>query len=222
MTSTQDRMLDSVIAAIRKHRLDDLITTVRTIAAYDSAGVDSNDGWGTTTPGNGSPGSGKGGGRQMAIETPEGNTDRVPTSSTEAAAFMRLERGRPDEIHGLHRADVQALRKILDGMNTIAANAKRAENLRSISDLCEPTSMCWFAQKYELPWDIAWEIHKHTDFVRHDGTRYTSTEWPERRPVCRFAYEFVRTNFREPTKEEMLTHLQRGVVRVHETTRRGS
>jgi len=213
-----------------------------------SSGVKSSepDGFGATTPGNGSPGGGKGGGPTMKIDIPErerrvpqsadgqewldslhpnrrgAGQDPVPTSSTEVAAIATLDRrGRTDPIEAITYEIIGDLRMIRDGMLRLAHALDRRERLRSITEVEDPPQ-CWVASvMHKLPYDPEWELELTA--TKFDGV--LEHPWDEEHKVCRWVYVFTRRHERLPLLEEMLQHLSKGYVRVQtgtSTTRRAS
>ncbi len=159
------------------------------------------DGFSSTTPGNGNPGGGKGGRKLMAIRDEKGDTDLVPTSSTEVAA---IDPGRHDDPIALIGNEVwMHLRRIEGALVGLDNALNRADRLQSAAAVPDPP-MCWVAQvKYQLPWDLMWEPHRATDFAG-----YLDTPFDEPRKVCRFVYDFVRRSRALPERADMLAYLE--------------
>jgi hypothetical protein len=190
------------------------------------------DGFASTTPGNGSPGGGKGGGRMMAVETPADEpgrvpqdpkvqaaflarhrrapgVDLVPTSSTEAAALAAGRRV-ASPIDDIANELVTELRRLDTALRRIGWALDRYDRIVNPSDGLDEPPQCWVASKiHGLPWDRDWEPFVSTRF---EGV--LEEPWPEDRPVCRWVYDFTRRHARVPTKAEMRQYLERGQVRV--------
>lgn len=167
------------------------------------------DGWSSSTPGNGSPGGGKGGGRQMATPGDGGVVDWVPTSSTEAAALDS--RVIPDPMGMLAARAWRHLQTISAEVAKLEAALDRAERLHG-SSLVPDAPMCAVAVMYALPWDDEWSVREGrqarlTDFGQLDEPL------PHRQLVCRYAYKFADNHKRMPTRVEMLGHLEQLAVR---------
>lgn len=190
-------------------KLDELLRRVRHLVAVDTR-VAMVDGWSSTTPGNGSPGGGKGGGRVMVIPDEAGEPDRVPTTSTEAAAFANVEARPPaDPVHQMKVAALASLRRIAHEFEQLDSTLQRFDNIRSAGQVEDPPQ-CWFVSvRLGLPWDQAWEPWRSTDFA---GVLQPPLDEP--RKVCKFVYWFVRDNRRLPSRAEALKYLERGTVKV--------
>lgn len=180
------------------------------------------DGFAARTPGNGSPGAGKGGGMTMVVK--DGRTDpgdRVPTSATELAALTIIEQDElerragkvADEMRTISYEVLQQLRNIDHALVRLAHAEDRWDRLRSTVDL-EDAPQCYVASVvHRLPWDEAWAPHVSTRF-----DNVLEQPWPEDRPVCRWVYDFTRAHGRIPSKDELLQYLARGMVRVQTGT----
>lgn len=219
MTSIVQRQIDALVKDIERHDHTGLYRQIAYVAAIGATGGgERHDGYPTTTPGNGSVGAGKGGGRTMEIADEHGLPDRVPTTATEAAAFARLE-GAPsqDPIRHLSRQLRHHLERIANAYAAIEADLRRFDNLRSTADLTEPEQCYVAAVICKLPFDPTWEHRLRTT----DFAGYLPHPWDEPRKVCRWTYDFVRARRRLPTPDEMRQHLERGTVRIltKETTR---
>lgn len=177
-------------------RATDVITVAR------SASPDP-DGFPATTPGNGSPGSGKGGGSTMVVDG-----ERLPTSSTEVAAFASGVR--VSDPSGSIGAELERELRVLESaLLRIGWALDRWDRLRSPADL-KDAPQCWVAAvMHKLPFDEKWEPHRRTTF---EGV--LDTPWREERQVCRWVYDFTRDHGRLPAEEEMRQYLERGYVRV--------
>ena len=215
MTRHRDRQIAELIRDIDRHNLTAMRTAVTRLANIDATGRNDHDGYPTTTPGNGATGGGRG--RHITVHDERGEPDEVSVTSVEQAALARLETREADPVHQLTRSTLQALTRAADALNAVEANLRRFENLRSTAQL-EDAPQCHVANvMYGLPYDMAWEPHRATDFAG-----YLAQPWNEPRKVCRFVYDFTRRSqpgswtHRLPTKEEMLQYLERGTVRMHE------
>lgn len=168
------------------------------------------DGFSSTTPGNGSPGSGKGGGRMMSVpgEQPGDVNDLVPTSSTEAAALDRLA-GRRDRdlVASMAREQLAALHLVARTLEEIRNRNDRFDQMRDARHVAD-APQCYIASTvFELPWDDQWAPLHRTDFSTIRG--FEDKVLDEPRPVCTFVYWFTRRNRRLPTRDEMLANLER-------------
>lgn len=203
ITSPPDAKVERSTSAI-----EDLLARSRHIIKVASSVSNENDGFSSTTPGNGSPGGGKGGRKLMSIPDENGQPDLVPTSTTEVAALAGI-RAMPDPIARIGRdqlADLEALAAVLERM---AGRADRFDNLRNTAVVPDPP-MCWVAQvKYKLPWDIAWEPYRTTDFVG-----VLAEPFDEPRKVSSFVYWYTRRTRQLPTHAEMSAYLHGSIVKV--------
>lgn len=187
--------------------LDDTLTRARRLLLVASSVSARPDGYPTTTPGNGSPGGGKGGQRLMAVRAEDGSTDLVPTTSVEAAAIEQ--RPLPDPVTMQGRELWQHLRRLVDELDAIARVLDRFDRLQNTAAVPDPP-MCWVAQvRYQLPWDLAWEPWRTTDFAG-----VLAHPFDEPRKVSQFVYWYTRNHRRLPERAEMLEYLQRGGVKV--------
>lgn len=168
------------------------------------------DGFPSTTPGNGSPGGGKGGRMTMVIDD-DGERDTVPTSSTERAAFAGTDpvwAERSQVVDELREVEAQ-LRHIDSAILRLSGALTRLDGLRGQTTE-EASPQCWVASvAHGLPWDRDWEPAVSTRFEN-----YLDTPWEKPRPVCRWVYDFTRRNRRLPERDELLQYLERGHVRV--------
>lgn len=167
------------------------------------------DGYSATTPGNGAPGGGKGGGRRMGIVDREtGMMDWVPTSSTEAAAIDPARR-EPDPVARSGRKVNVLMLRLAATLAELDRELDQFDVLRSTSTVPEPP-MCWVAQtRYRLPWDLQWEPFRTTDFAGQ-----LDTPFDEPRKVCSFVYWYVRNHKRLPLEAEMREYLTRETIRI--------
>ena len=193
----------------RSSSIDDVLSRAEQllIKCMPSSSV---DGWSSSTPLNGSPGGGKGGGRQMATPGDGGVVDWVPTSSTEAAALDR--RVHPDPMGRLAARTWRHLNTIAHELAQLEAALDRAERLNGTS-LVPDAPMCAVATMYELPWDDEWSVREGrqarlTDFAQLEEPL------PQRQLVCRYVYKFVDNHKRMPTRNEMLDHLAHVAARA--------
>lgn len=200
-------------AGRKQPRLRNLLDHARSALATpigDLSVSEAPDGFSSTTPGNGSPGGGKGGRSTMTIDG-----EVVPTSSTERAAFAGLELGHRSEMRsavvpGELLAEIETQLRHLDSAAVRLSSALiRFDALRSKAD-DDAGPQCYVASVvHRLPWDRAWEPVVSTQF---DGV--LAKPWDEPRKVCRWVYDFTRRNGRIPTRDELLQYLERGVVRL--------
>lgn len=159
------------------------------------------DGYPTTTPGNGNMSSGSG--RHLIVPDEHGEPDRVPITSTEAAAIDQ--RFQPDPAAAIARTLLAELVNVRAALDEIDGALSRFDALRSAATVDDPPQ-CYVAQKvHRLPWDAMWEPWRKSDL---NGT------YKEPVHVCKFVYWFQRNNGRVPSKNEMLRYLERGVVMV--------
>lgn len=169
------------------------------------------DGFPKRTQLNGSPGGGKGGRQTMAVDAVDDEgvvvgVDQVPTSSTEQAAFAKP---MSDPVALQAAEALAALRAAVAALDELDRVLSRFDHLQATSKVPDPP-MCWVAQvKYQLPFDVTWEIWRTTDFA---GVLDQPLPGPQ--GVSRVVYKFVYNHGRLPTKDELLQHLQRGVMKV--------
>lgn len=205
----------------KQPRLRSLLVRAREVFEIDRAtGPARPDGFPASTPGNGSPGSGKGGGSTMLIKDPSVKDDpgeRVPASSVELAA---LAESRADPLRKIAREIESELRSADSALQRVAAAIDRWDRLRATTELENPPQCHVASVLYQLPFDEKWEPHKRTRF---DGV--LASPWKEERPVCRMVYDFTRDHGRLPSRDEMTQYLARAAVRVQtgtSTTRQAS
>lgn len=163
------------------------------------------DGYPSTTPGNGNPGGGKGGGRRMAVQIldadGEHDVDLLPTSSTEAAAIDARWSG-PDPVAGAGRRVNRLLLELAATLKALDKALDSYDVLRSTATVPDPP-MCWVAQvRYQLPFDTAWEPVKTTDFAG-----VLEEPFDEPRKVSSFVYWYTRRTRELPTRAQMLDYL---------------
>lgn len=195
--------------------IEELISRVLQVVRVGGSVSARRDGWSSTTPGNGSPGGGKGGGKLLAVRDEHGEVDLVPTSSTEAAA---IDPGRRDDPVALQAAEALALldqlASVLEGLDRVV---QRFDRLRNVADVEDPP-MCWLAQsRYQLPYDLVWDVREDltgrksytTDF---GGQLDVPLDVPRR--VCNFVYRFVHNHQRLPSRDEMIEYSARRSVKV--------
>lgn len=192
--------------------IDDVLVRAERAVLVGASMPSHADGFPSSTPGSGNVGGGKGGRQLMRIDGRDdrtlaaGETDRVPTSSTEMAALARpavdpKARAAQDIVSRVFEVERQ-----LEGL---ARAVDRFDRLDSTAGVEDPT-MCWVAQvRYRLPFDPLWEPFKTTDFATQ-----LAEPFDEPRKVCSFVYWFVRNHRRLPDKAEMLEHLERKTVRI--------
>lgn len=164
------------------------------------------DGYPSTTPGNGSPGGGKGGGVRLAVPDGEGGQDLLPSSSTEVAA---LARPAPDPVALQAGEALAALRRAVAALDELDRVLGRFDALQSTAVVPDPP-MCWVAQvRYRLPFDALWEPWRTTDFAG-----VLADPFDEPRRVSQFVYWFTRNHRRLPERAEMVEYSQRSTVKV--------
>ena len=202
--------------AEKRAAVDELIRRAQHIVAIGYSVSSDIDGYSATTPGNGSPGSGKGGRATMKVPGDNG-PEFVPTSSTEQAVFARLHPNQQnrDRSAEMARQILAELHTATVALASMEAIANRFDRLRDLSDLPD-APQCYIAQVInELPWDEAW-----TPWCRTNFAGKLPQPLDEERPVSRWGRDFVLHWRRFPTRDEMLTYLERGYVRIHETPSR--
>lgn len=159
------------------------------------------DGYPMTTPGNGNPMGG--GGRHIMVPDEHGEMDRVPITSTEAAAIDR--RVQPDPVAAIARTVLAELVNLRTSLDEINGALSRFDALRSLATVNDPPQCHVAAVIHKLPWDATWEPWRTSDL---------NGQFPEPIKVCKYVYWFHRDNHRLPSRNEMLKHLERGVVMV--------
>lgn len=207
---------DRVARQVQMVSVHALLLRAREAVVIGSSVSAARDGYPTSTPGSGNVGGGKGGRATMvitAVDDPSigGDPDRVPTSSTEAAALAPPVQDPVARLAGRINRRVHQLARQLDELDR-ALCLFAVE--RSTARTPDPP-MCWLAARYELPFDLRWQVGP--DAV----TKTTVTDFatvlarPLDRPeqVCAYTYNFVRNHRRLPTKAEMLGELQRAIGR---------
>jgi len=231
----QERLVDRLVESIRFHTtrqverpgkgdakgskvlaFDELARRARQIVIVGFSESAVADGYSSTTPGNGNPGSGKGGGRTMTVPGPAG-PEEVRTSSTESAAFTNLDarRGAPDPAFTIAREVLAELHTVKRALDSLANACDRFDRLRSVAQVADAPQCHVASVILGLPWDEAWAPYKRTTFVG-----VLALPFDEERQVCRWVYDFTRHWHRLPSKVEMLGYLERGAVRVHEPVKR--
>lgn len=190
--------------------IDDLVSRARRVVRVAFSESAQADGYPASTPGNGNPGGGKGGGRVMEVGGRDADglkvVELLPTSSTEMAA---LAGHRPDEIANVGGRVHRLLHTIANAMEQLDRELDRFDVLQSTAKVPDPP-MCWVAQvKFQLPWDIAWEPWRTTDFA---GQLHQPFDEPRR--VCKYVYWFVRDNGRLPSKAEMQQYLTGATIKL--------
>lgn len=226
LAQRHERLLDAVDDMLLKHvpidagrpggrkqpRLRNLLDQARVALSTplgDLSVSEEPDGFSSTTPGNGSPGGGKGGQSTMTIDG-----EVVPTSSTERAVFAREFVSGPGVrsavvMHELLAEIETQLRHLDSAAMRLGSALIRFEALRGKAD-DDAGPQCYVASVvHRLPWDRVWEPVVTTQF---DGV--LAKPWDEPRKVCRWVYDFTRRNGRIPTRDELLQYLERGVVRL--------
>lgn len=223
----------------RRIALDMLLDRAEQIVATVTSVSSRPDGFGSTTPGNGSPGGGKGGGSTMSIERPAGELGRLPQTDPArvddderdrlAAIARRAASAAPDRVpvSSTERAALDARRARLDKVDRIGADLVRElgrldaacakidrlvaewDRVRNVAEI-DDAPQCYVASVvHRLPWDADWSPVVRTTFAG-----VLPTPWDEERPVSRWVYDFTRRHRRLPTGDEMLEYLARGSVRV--------
>lgn len=159
------------------------------------------DGYPTTTPGNGNMSSGSG--RHLIVPDEHGEPDRVPITSTEAAAIDR--RIQPDPVAAIARTLLAELVNVRAALDEIDGALSRFDALRSMATVNDPPQCHVAAVMHKLPWDVMWEPWRTSDL---------GGAFPQPVKLSKFVYWFHRNNDRLPSKNEMLRYLEKGVVMV--------
>lgn len=213
---------------------------VEAITSNPARGISSRpDGFSARTPGNGSPGGGKGGGPTIRVEdrsdpvrslhveivdTEDGprvvrgsefevvsDTAVVPVTSVELAMLGRVGVvALPEPIEAIAARIERQLDTVVRALAGLAQDVDRYERLRSTADVEDPPQ-CWIAATYGLPWDDTWAP---AHLTRFDGV--LDPPWPEHRPVSAWVYQFTRKHKRVPTDDECRQYLARGIVYVRD------
>jgi hypothetical protein len=195
--------LDDGQTALTEQALEQMLRRVVHLAQIgDRCGRAQADGFPSTTPGNGSPGSGKGGGRTMPIPTPTGELDHVPTSSTEAAALAG--RIQADPLSTITTRAISHLRRAVHELEELDAALGEADRLRLLSKVPDPPQCYVTRELFGLPFDDEWAVFRVTSFPKLNDPRFD-----EPRRVCSWVYYFVRNHSRLPTRDEAIKHLRR-------------
>lgn len=165
------------------------------------------DGYPSTTPGNGSPGGGKGGGRLMEvpIDGVDGATDLVPTSSTESAALAPAP---PRDPVNQAVVDVLSLlRKLAPTLELLDARLGALDRARLVSKVPDPPQCHVIGKVLGITrWDDEWNPTKWTVFKGLGPNRAPLFDEPVK--VCTWVYWFAQHNKRLPTKSEAVKHLE--------------
>lgn len=165
------------------------------------------DGYPSTTPLNGSPGGGSGGGRHFIVIDEHGQPDRVPITSTEQAAIANPVRG-ADPVGNIARqvlAELAALHGALDGLEHALNRYDRERRMQGVGPDAPQCHVA--AVVHKLPWDHEWEPMQRRTTL--------GGLFDEPRQVCGFVYNFHQRARRLPSRAEMLRHLERGSVMVN-------
>jgi hypothetical protein len=161
------------------------------------------DGWPSSTSMSGNSGGGSG----MAIIVPDenGQPDRVPVTSTEQAALFA---GRDaDQVTPIAREVLSELATIQASLVSLKNALDRFDNIRDTSKIADGPQCYVASVMYRLPWDPTWKPNEHITTL--------AGLLPGEQRVCQFVYGFHQRQRRLPTKDEMLTHLRRGTVRLY-------
>lgn len=189
----------SVVRQVQSSSLAATLAVAKKLVLQGAAVSAAPDGFGSSTPGNGSPGGGKGGGRLMRIED-----DLVPTSSTEAAALA--ERQLPDPLARLAGRAWRQMNELAEALRQLEATIAHAEQLQQMTVSSADVGMCAVVAGYELPWDEEWDVRdgagRLTDFAGQ-----LDEPFEQRQLVCSYVYKFVHKRKRLPTASELLEFL---------------
>ncbi len=225
MGKRRNELVDRVLENIRYHTtrkvkpaghvnevfaLDDYLSRAQQLLRVAFSESAQQDGFPTSTPGNGNVGGGKGGGRVMEVGGRDADglkvVELLPTSSTEMAALAGPQ---ADPIANIGGEVNRCIHTIANAFDQLGRALDRADALRSTSAVPDPP-MCWVAQvRYQLPWDISWEPWRTTDFAGQ-----LSQPFDEPRRVCQFVYKFVHNHKRLPAKIEMQQYLAKSTVKL--------
>jgi hypothetical protein len=156
------------------------------------------DGFSTTTPGNGSPGAGKGASIGSSVESAVVDFNR------------RHERDQLSE-HGADAwAIVQRIAADVAALDVVLGKVELLQNRVLVPD----AHICAVAAGYGLPWDDEWSVRDGRDARLTDFAGVLGDDKLEvRQLVCRYVYKFVHKHKRLPTSDEMLAHIESKVDR---------
>lgn len=206
MTSDLRRFSDAAAVITRRVpgsktlRIEQLLAEARALVTLDAEHDSQIDGYPTRTPGGGSIGGGAG--RTVTVTDETGSPDHVPITSVEAAVIAREARGR-DQLHDIAISVRSRVDRFADELLGLQSDLVRAGNIRSTGNIEANQPYCYVAKHvHRLPFDAEWEPAKQTQF-----TGVIDRPWPEPQWVCRWVYDFTRSNRRLPTSDEMLKHL---------------
>jgi hypothetical protein len=195
---------DGTVKEEAEPKLVELMRRVRHLVAVDDRRA-MVDGYATSTPLNGSPGGGKGGGRVMVIEDEHGDPDPVPTTSTESAA-LTVNRLQCDPVHDLKVEALRHYHRAVVALEELDATLGRFDRLRMASKVPDPPQCYVISKMLGLPWDERWQPWRATAFPK------LADRFDEPRQVCQWVYWFARDNHRLPTAVEALKYLERDTV----------
>lgn len=211
-----EEVVDEERLVVEEFKLDELFRRVRHLVACDDR-VALVDGFPSSTPGNGSPGGGKGGGRTMAIREPgDTDPDHVPTTSTEAAAFDRLAGGVSDPVHDITTRALGHVRRLVLALEELDAELGAFERLRLRSKVPDPPQ-CYVIKDMLgiITWDELWSPTRSTSFPKLDRATLPPDRrgaFDEPRKVCPYVYWHVQNHRRLPTRPEALKYLAESVA----------
>ncbi len=196
-----DDLIDRIRDLTTREAIGQIEAEVRQLLAADEQRVVV-DGFPSRTPGNGNPGGGKGGGPLMVVEDEDGRPDRVPMSTTEAAALT--EQSERDPVHDLAGEARRSLHAVADSLERLRRTLDKFARLRSTGHEVVEGRWCHVAKLvHGLAWDPEWEVWRTTDFA---GVLTDPFEIPV--GVSRYVYWYTRNHRRLPSKDEMLRHLE--------------
>lgn len=205
-----DEVVGDQRVTVEELKVDELFRRLRHLLAMDDR-VAVIDGYPSTTPGNGSPGGGKGGGRTIAVlDDGEVIPDLVPITSVESAA---LERGvdPPDPVHEMAIRALAHVRKAVHALEELDAELGAFDRLRMRSKVPDPPQ-CFVIKDLLgiMTWDDLWTPQRATTFPKLDRSTLPEdrrTAFDEPRKVCPYVYTHVYNHHRLPTRTEALKYL---------------
>lgn len=132
-------------------------------------------------------------------------------TSVEGAADRRIA-GVHDELSSHVENELAYLEQAIASLDASTSRSQAVDRLLDDHDL-NPRPQCWIITHVGkiTEWDPRFDEHVRTDF---DGV--LARKWDQPRPVCRWAYDFVRAQRRLPTQAEIAMYADRGVVRVRD------
>jgi hypothetical protein len=178
------------------------LATTRRLILLDAAASSRVDGYPTSASG---AGNGGGSAELTSVERAANALGFAGTGST--ADEDRTGRPEVDPIHSLALEALRHRKTLLDTLDRLANIEARWKRLQTIDTAKElgNDNWCAHARSLGLPYDQKWDRHCRSNL---------KGLWPEERPVCLWVRDFALQWKRLPTKDEMLTYLERSVVRM--------